>query len=47
MRRHGRKRAVAIYGVTLVAIALVLLVAQVVGHEAGLVFSKVSERLAS
>jgi hypothetical protein len=46
-RRHRRKRAVATYGVTLVTIALVLLVVQVVGHEAGHLFSKVSGGLAS
>jgi hypothetical protein len=47
LRRHRRKRTVATYGVTLVTIALVLLVVQVVGHEAGHLFSQVSAGLAS
>jgi hypothetical protein len=47
LRRHRRKRSLAGYGVTLVTIGVILLVVQLVGHEAGHLFSQVSEGLAS
>jgi len=45
-RRQRRRRSVAVYGVTLITIALVIVVAEVVGHEAGHLFSSVTEGLA-
>jgi hypothetical protein len=45
VRRQRRSRTVATYGVAFVTIALVLLLVQVVGHEAGLLFAHVSQGL--
>jgi hypothetical protein len=44
-RRH-RTRGWALYGVTLVTVVLVIVVALVVGHEAGVLAAKVSQGLA-
>lgn len=44
--RRRRSRSFAAYGVTIVTIALVLIVVQVVGHQAGDLYSKVSQGLA-
>ncbi len=44
--RGRRLRGAAMYGVTLVTIVLAVIVVQVVGHEAGHLFSKVSQGLA-
>ena len=44
--RRRRRRGLATYGVMLLSIALVVVVVQVVGHEAGQLFSKVSQGLA-
>ncbi len=44
-RRH-RTRGWAIHGVTLVCIVLVIVVAQVVGHEAGDLVAKINQGLA-
>jgi hypothetical protein len=43
--RHRRRHSVAAYGVTLVTIALVIIVVQVVGHQAGDLYSKVTTGL--
>jgi t-SNARE complex subunit (syntaxin) len=43
--RRRRKHSIAMYGVTLITIALVVIVAQVVGHQAGDLYSKVSTGL--
>jgi hypothetical protein len=40
-------RAVASFGVTLVTIALIVLVVELVGHEVGQLFAKVSQGLAN
>jgi len=45
VRRQRRLHKVATYGVAFVTIALVLLLAQVVGHETGHLFAKVSQGL--
>jgi hypothetical protein len=45
--RRRRRHAVAMYGVMLITIALVLIVVQVVGHQAGDLYSKVSTGLSS
>jgi hypothetical protein len=47
IRRQRRMRTVASLGVTLLTIALVVLVVELVGHEAGHLFSKVTQGLAS
>ena len=44
-RRQRRSRRVATYGVAFVTIVLVLLLVQVVGHETGHLFAKVSKGL--
>ena len=44
-RRQRRSRTVAAYGVAFVTIVLVLLLVQVVGHETGHLFAKVSRGL--
>jgi t-SNARE complex subunit (syntaxin) len=44
--RRRRTRTLAMYGVTIVTIALVVLVVNVVGHEAGSLYAKVSSGLA-
>jgi hypothetical protein len=44
-RRQRRLRAVAHYGVTLATLALVVALAQIVGHEAGNIFANVSQGL--
>jgi fatty acid desaturase len=46
IHRQRRGRSVAMYGVTLVTIALIVVLVQVVGHEAGHLFSKVTQGLA-
>jgi Flp pilus assembly pilin Flp len=46
IQRRRRLRGAATYGVMLVTIALVVIAVQVVGHEAGHLFSKVSQALA-
>ncbi len=45
VRRQRRSRRVATYGVAFVTIVLVLLLVQVVGHETGHLFAKVSQGL--
>lgn len=44
-RRH-RTRGWALYGVTLISVLLVVVVVQVVGHEAGDLAAKISQGLA-
>jgi len=46
IRRQRRGRSVAMYGVMLVTIALAVVLVQVVGHEAGHLFSKITQGLA-
>jgi hypothetical protein len=43
--RRRRTRSVATYGVTLITIALVLIVVEIVGHQAGNLYSNVSQGL--
>ena len=45
--RRRRKHSVAMYGVMLITIALVVVVVQVVGHQASDLYSKVSIGLSS
>jgi t-SNARE complex subunit (syntaxin) len=45
--RRRRRHSVAMYGVTLIAIALVVVVVQIVGHQASDLYSKVSTGLSS
>jgi uncharacterized membrane protein YcjF (UPF0283 family) len=46
LRRRHRTRAWATYGATLVSIVVIILVVEVVGHEAGHLFTKISQGLA-
>ena len=43
--RRRRRLSVATFGVTVITIALVVIVAQVVGHQAGDLYAKVSSGL--
>ena len=43
--RRRRRHSVAMYGVTLITIALVVIVVQVVGHQASDLYSKVATGL--
>jgi hypothetical protein len=43
--RRRRRLSLASFGVTIIAIALVVIVVQVVGHQAGDLYSKVSAGL--
>ena len=46
LQRRQRTRGWAVYGVTLVSIVVVIVVVQLVGHEAGALATKINQGLA-